>query len=332
MTKNLERSTAGTEKKGMRKAVLQVLATVVLITFSFAASAAITQIYFTEANGVFRVNPNGTDKTLIGDTSGTKHGIDVDEDNKKLYWTNIGNGAIRRSSLLGTGITEVATSLDVNGIVVDGDGGKIYFDRGPATRTVEKIDLDGTGQTAIAGPLAGSLFSTPVGMAINAAGTIIYWVDSTAGKLYSVGSGGGVVTTILDFAALLGGGTRPTGLAIDEPSGKFYATLDTDNRVVRGSLTPSLTLDTLLTTVDGIDRPRGIDLDLDAGHMYFTTQVQDTVFRAKLDGTELTSLLTGLDDPDALAVTSSVIPLPPAIVLAGSGCVAMLQFRRRRIF
>ncbi len=315
----------------MHKAISRALVAAVLISASSAASAAITQIYFTEANGVFRVNPDGTDKTLIGDTSGFKFGIDVDEDNNKLYWTNITSGAIRRSTLLGAGITDVATGLDVNGVVVDGAGGKIYFDRGPATRTVEKIDLDGSNQTTIAGPLAGAGFSTPIGMAINAAGTVIFWVDATLGKLYSVGSGGGAVTTIFDFTAHFSGGVSPTGLAIDESSGDFYATLHTGDRVVRGALTPSLTLDILLTSADGINDPRGIDLDLAAGHMYFTTLVQDTVFRANLDGTGLTGVLTGLTNPDALAVTSSIIPLPPAILLAGSGFIALLANRRRRI-
>ena len=79
------------------------------------------------------------------------------------------------------------------------------------------------------------------------------------------------------------------------------------------------------TLVDGLPFPEGIALDLSAGKLYWGAKLQDTIWRADLDGSDSEPFITtGVSYPYGLLV----IPEPAAI--AGLALFLVLGARAPR--
>jgi hypothetical protein len=101
-----------------------------------------------------------------------------------------------------------------------------------------------------------------------------------------------LVSTGLDF---------PTDVALDVHGGKMYWVDSGTNKVQRANLDGSNVQD-LVTT--GLVTPRYIDLDLGARKMYWTDSDTDKIQRANLDGSGVEDVLTGLPNPQGVAVVT----------------------------
>jgi len=77
----------------------------------------------------------------------------------------------------------------------------------------------------------------------------------------------------------------------------------------------------------GVIRPYGIALDTAGGKMYWTNSGANKIQRASLDGSNVTDLITGLEDPYSIAVNA--IPIPSAAWLLGSGLIGIVGIRRK---
>ncbi len=142
-------------------------------------------------------------------------GIAVDSVNRKIYWSDgVLNSSIRRSNLDGTGRQDfLASAMDgdsadyASGLALDLVNRKIYWVTWPRPSGPGKImwanlagdgSLDGGAQDLITGDL-----TQPWGLAVDAAGGKIYWVDRNELKVERANLDGSerqaIITTGLRF-------------------------------------------------------------------------------------------------------------------------------------
>ncbi|WP_179862110.1 DUF5050 domain-containing protein [Longibacter salinarum] len=120
----------------------------------------------------------------------------------------------------------------------------------------------------------------------------LYWSAS--------GSGTGVYTADLDGNSeqkILGRLRAPIDVAVHEQNGDVYYTDTADNAIYRvtGSGAPA--------SIVATDAPVGIDVDEAGGHIYWTTRNSTNgIYRADLNGGNVTLITDGLVNPEGLAV------------------------------
>ena len=167
---------------------------------------------------------------------------------------------------------------------------KLYWtDRG--TSKIQRSNLDGSGVE----DLVTTGLSGPVGLALDVSGGKMYWTDWLRDKIQRSNlDGSGVedlVTTGLDW---------PWGIALDVSGGKMYWTDRGTQKIQRSNLDGSGVEDFVNTKSSII---YGIALDVSGGKMYWagwhgTGQIN----RSNLDGSGVETLVTGLDEPEGIAL------------------------------
>jgi DNA-binding beta-propeller fold protein YncE len=193
------------------------------------------KVYWTEKTGesggtINSANLNGSGVTELASIFATPMGIAVDVTNSKLYWTNSA-GRIQSANLDGSRITNelqnlaspmdialaggnaywtqggnvrfvnlrgqkvvrnVSTGMDTAGSLAIG-GGKVYWTEmtGESGGTINSANLNGTGVTELA-----SIFATPIGIAVDAAGSKLYWTN-TRGRIQSANLNGSGIKNVM---------------------------------------------------------------------------------------------------------------------------------------
>jgi PKD repeat protein len=230
----------------------------------------------------------------------------------------------------------VTTLLDLAGksglgIAYDKANSKIYysdfFDADTPNGKIWKLNLDGTGATAIASGIL-----DPYGIALDAAGGKIYWVDD-AGNVSRANVDGtnpqiGIVkitdgwlrAIALDvennkmyfydvnaenlYVANLDGtnssvlisGVYGYAINIDTKNDKIY--FDDQNSGVGGELKRANLDGTGITTIDNAEtRIYGVAIDNDINKLYWSSRDLGEIYMANLDGTGKTTVATGLTSP-----------------------------------
>jgi DNA-binding beta-propeller fold protein YncE len=217
------------------------------------------------------------------------------------------------------------------GLAYDATAGKIYtsdfYDADTPDGKIWKMNLDGTGATAIASGIL-----DPYGIALDAAGGKIYWVDD-AGNVSRANVDGS--SPEVPLVNVPDGWLR--AIALDKENGKMYfyevnhenlyiANLDgTDTtRLITGVYGYAIFVDGVNgkiyfddqnsgtggmlkranldgTGIEDIDnaetRIYGIDIDYDANKLYWSSRDLGEIYRANLDGTGKEVLKSGLTSP-----------------------------------
>jgi sugar lactone lactonase YvrE len=232
-----------------------------------------------------------------------------------IHVLDAGNSAIRIVTPAGVVSALVVPGPDLGpaqGIAVDGAG--VTYVAGYNEDTIKTISPAGViarlaGTTFVVGitdgPEASALFNLPIGLAINAAGTL-YVADQQNQTIRTISSG--TVATLAGLASDFGGndGTGgaarfdfPEGVVVDGAGNAYIA--DTNNQTVR-KITPAGVVTTLAGTAgvsgstDGLGRaasfdfPFGIAVD-DAGVVYVAESANNTIRRITPAG--LVSTLAG---------------------------------------
>jgi DNA-binding beta-propeller fold protein YncE len=274
-----------------------------------------------------------------------------------VYWTDYGNGDIRRANLDGTGQTILVTGQNQPvGIALDTLGGKMYW-CDISGGDVRRANLDGTDVTVLVSGL-----NHPRKIALDLAGGMMYWSDDPLD-----GRSGDIRRANLDGTGqtiLIQGLPGPRGMYLDVAGGKMYwddavlgqilrANLDGSGQeiLIEGLPTSSLHLNTgialdltnrkmylsegdgvailranldgsgLETILAGLSSPVGIAVDIPGGKMYWADILGGKIMRANLDGTEVMTLFRGLTYPTNIALALSAAAPGPVLVTGYSADV-----------
>ena len=247
----------------------------------------------------------------------------LDVNRGKIYWTeNIfsrDRERIRRANLDGSNIeTLFITKNNISDLALDVDGGKIYWiDDIYWTDDVDDNFGGGSdrGDKIRRANLDGSNIETLV-LVENAISDII--LDSTGGKIYwadynSVFEGGKIQRANLDGSntetLVTGLDKRPNRLALDVDEGKVYwaeihVFRESSLSKIRRTDLDGSNIETLVTISNGPNYKAGLSnllLDLTMGKMYWTDsdwtfRKEGKIQRANLDGSNIETLVTGLED------------------------------------
>lgn len=210
----------------------------------------------------------GSNTTLLSLPGGDPRGIAVDTVNGKIYY---GDGlGIGRMNLDGSSPTTLISLLATPGdIEVDPVGGKIYYSAlfAGAGNGIFSANLDGSSVTTIHTNASLAAALAPATVTVNDVFNLS--IDTEAGLLYWSADDGGVAGRIgLNVSSVDGGGVS-----------QFFVGTS------RG---------------DSIDR---MDIDFGAGDVYYTVgSGTDEVRRSTLAGGGVTTLVSGLGRPGALAL------------------------------
>ena len=173
-----------TEKTGERSGTINsanldgsgatVLTSILSVPMGIAVDTAGRKVYWTASSGkIKQANLNGSgSETVLQDLSGP---TDIVVSNGFIYWTEGGN-SIRRVSMSGQKIVQdIAANLGTVGGLAVG-GGKVYWTEqtSASAGTVNGANLDGTGVTELV-----STLSVPMGIAVDTAGSKVYWTSSS---------------------------------------------------------------------------------------------------------------------------------------------------------
>ncbi len=223
---------------------------------------------------------------------------------QNIYWTQetYGNARLRKATKAGAILIDSVAGADANSrpqaIAVDPTNNKVYWAGGAfAGADIFHAGLDLATQDSL--HKNGIAFR---GIALDVTHGKIYWtsVNLVTGpqirRSNLDGSGDTVLIDFYSFHAASESLSGPKGIALDIPDGKLFWTDDLGNRIRTANLDGS---DIQTVESSGISGPLGIALDLPRGKMYWTEAGPSgqKIQRANLDGSVITSLITGLAAP-----------------------------------
>ena len=279
------------------------------------------------------VNPGGAERGEIGDLANTAEtivdngddvmlGIAVDRAAGDVYLANQ-NGTIQRMNADGTGTaTDLVTGLDRPfGIDLDLPAGKMYYTDREANK-IWRADLNGSNaETLVTEPGSSSPDLGINHIALDPSGGKMYWTDQSDSGVYRANLDG---TSVVQ---MFSGVNETRGIALDLNNDKVYFTQKGGNTsILRGDL-DGTDLETLVN--NGGVRPGGIDLDPGGGFMYWTDDSGHKIYRAGLDGSDITAVLDR--DGEANTHFSDVfvaIPEPASLTLLGVGALMVVARRK----
>ena len=200
-----------------------------------------------------------------------------------MYW-------IDNSMLYGlAGAKAAKIAENVNGVAIG--GGKVYWTEktGESGGTINSANLDGDPDVT---ELA-SIFATPVGIAVDAAGSNLYWTNAS-GRIQSANLDGSRIQNVLQNLS------NPTDIVVS--NGFIYWTEDgnTIRRVNSSGQKIVIDVAVNLDTVGG--------LAVGGGKVYWTEQTSataGTVNGANLNGTNFETLATLLSAPMGISVDTA---------------------------
>ena len=204
----------------------------------------------------------------------------------KIYWTDYSASVIRRANLDGSNVETVLTAAGgvsgPKGIAIDHVDGRMYWTE--LTR-IKRAGLDGSGVQTL---VSSDLYSSN-GIDVWEQGRKIYFTDSEGdrmGRCDLDGSG---------FQILVSAQRNPIGIDVDHEGGKVYWAISNGyDGIRRMNLDGSGPVEDI---VSGQSWPLDVAVHRPSGRIYFTDQDYGTVKSANLDGSDLTTLVTGLSNP-----------------------------------
>ena len=300
-------------KSSVRNLVKDTLVSTVFVSVGcLVSSAQAGSIFWTDPIGSNVPAPN-TDliKTANADGTGIQElvtgiheprGMDLDLQNGKMYWMDLGALSVRRANLDGTNIENLVAFDDgSSGITLDVAAGKMYWTHAASSHVVDglirKANLDGTQVETLVnlGPLL------PLGIAVDTQNAKVYWTEVRDDKIQRANLDGSGVQDVVT-------GVRSAGIAVDSVGGSIYWIDGLSMAIQRANLDGSNVEDVVV----GLDNPTNLDLDLNAGKIYWTDSGAfgkiNRIERANLaDGSGREVVVSGVGFPWGIAV----VPVQP---------------------
>lgn len=251
-------------------------------------------------NQIQCAQPDGSQQRNLLSASGKPMGMGVDRMNDKLYWVEHDVDRIMSVGLVGTvqasTVVQVPGNAGLRGMAVASSIGKVYW-AAEDHRKIQRANLDGSQIEDLAVP-DGSFFDVEVDEVNNA----LYWTNGN--EIWRGNFDGSSAVPIV------GDGDQPYYMALDVAAGKLYWTDFALNEIGRADLDGS-NRESPGPIHDLLERPIGIALDVNAGKVYWTLE-SGTVQRANLDGSNIETVLDGLESTWDIAIVAS---LPTAVIV-----------------
>ena len=269
-------------------------------------------IYWTDfsTGKIQHVNLDGSNVQDLVTSLANPRGIALDVAGGKMYWTDAGTDKIQRANLDSSNVEDLITrGLDnPNSIALDVASGKMYW-TDISTGKIQRANLNGSNVE----DLVTRGLDNPNSIALDVASGKMYWTDAGTDKIQRANLDGSNVEDLITQ------GLKGTvGIALDVAGGKMYWTDISTGKIQRANLDGS-NVEDLIT--QGLDSPWGIALDITNGKMYWTHMdwnstteewTNGKIQRANLDGSNVEDIVTGLDEPEsiALAIPAAQQPTP----------------------
>jgi hypothetical protein len=314
-------------------AFLLVVALAACGDFSLAASGPVrsaapaalqARLFFLDIRGgrVISVDPDGLDQKVLVDGQRTlPDGIVIDAAAGHVYWSTMGrprddDGSIERADIDGRNVTTIVRAggtFTAKQLKLDTVHGKLYWADREGMR-IQRANIDGSNveTLVVTGHGADERWDAKnwcVGMAIDVNGGKIYWTqkgndDAGEGRILRANieiPRGQDPAHRSDIEVLFDGLPEPIDLDLDLTARAIYWTdrgdLPGGNSVARAPMDPPdgwnpWTRRDRVVLVNGLHEGIGISLDVPRNRMYIT-DLGGNVYRAKLDGSDKRTLLTG---------------------------------------
>ena len=206
--------------------------------------------------------------------------------NDYLYWVDNADDSVMRSDLGGANVTVMSSTNAADPYGLHVDDTYIYWCDN-TTDTIQRMLLDGTGQTTHITPGTTSLRGLFV------TESFIYWSDTVTDGIYRANLDGTGQTTLVSG---LGG----TIYDLSVSDSYIYYTNDTvvERRDLDGT-NPLTLINTTLVSAQGICH--------DDERIYFSDNSTNEIYQCDLDGSNFTTLLTGLGSPRNMAIQNGYV-------------------------
>ncbi len=281
-------------------------------SLAFIAALPAQSVIFWAQNGNDRVlSANGDGGAVTDLTPTLSNPWGVAYNGTHVYFSEDNAGKIWRMDPDGNNRTEIASGLSMPRDVAVSSTNLYWVN---ISGGVFRSNLDGSGVTTLT-TVAGSPFLQGVDVTDN----FLYWTNATAHTIQRSNLDGTNVVTLASA-----GGNIPYG--IDATDTYLYWVNLTGKQLQRANL-DGTGVTTLIDSLDMVGAPSGLFV-ADAA-IYFTQQYHG-VYRADLDGTDLTQLVTGSSDYRFIDGAVSAIPEPSTYSLLAGGLVLGLAAWRRR--
>jgi len=305
-------------------ALLWLVAGISPATSLFPDNPSSGRLFFLDIRGgrVVSASPDGSDiKVLISGRTGIPDGIVVDTEGGHVYWTVMGkpaadDGLIERVDLDGAHLTTIVPAggaFTPKQLKLDPIHHKLYWSDREGMR-VMRSNLDGTNIETLVETGHGDSDRRDsrnwcVGIALDVAGGNVYWTQK-GGDSAGVGSirragielrAGEDAAHRSDVEVLFEKLPEPIDLDLDLTRRMIYWTDRGDpprgNTVSRAPMDPPRGISPAMRTDQQIimsDLKEGIGIALDVpGNLLYATDLGGSVYRARLDGSERKTLLSG---------------------------------------
>jgi len=290
------------------------------------AAAGVPTLFYLDLTGG-RVMRAGTDggnvEAIVTSGNAQPDGVVVDVPNGYVYWTNMGaiegltqpnDGFIRRANLDGSNATTLIPEGNTHTpkqMKLDATHAQLYWCDREGMR-VMRANTDGSNiETLVTIGTTDNQADYAVGIALDLAGSEMYWTQKGSGPTSSNGTGGqGSIwraglqipagqssTNRTDIELLFSGLPEPIDMDVDLAAHQMYWTDRGDGTVSRAPMDPPAGFNPATRTdrdilLQGLGQVIGIDLDVPNGVMYYTGLDTGAVSVAPLGGSSTKSVLT----------------------------------------
>ena len=234
-----------------------------------------------ETDRIYRANSDDRNvETLITSGLTDPFDIELDVDNRKMYWVEVSLGRIKRANMDGgnSSVEDVVTGLGNNNafsIALDVADGKVYWTE-INTNRIRRADMDGT--DANVEDVATNL-SAPRFLALDVADGKMYWTTNTSIKRADMDSATPTVENVV---------TGYTGLwhiALDVADGKVYWANNDNDWIRRADMDGTASNVELFLPRVPARGIRGLSVDVANRKIYWVTfpSTNNSIWRADID-------------------------------------------------
>jgi DNA-binding beta-propeller fold protein YncE len=243
-------------------------------------------------------------------------GVTTLDATQQVYWIDgMGRGTIMRANADFSAATPlISLGTSASNLALDTQANLIFW-TGVDNATINRASLtDGSALGTFNSP-----GRYPDDLAVDPLHQLLYWTTQT-GEVVRSQYDGSNQTILMQLGTSLY--TGACGLDLDLAAGKMYLASTNQYAVVRANL-DGTGMETVLSL--GAERPFGMALF--GGRMYWADLDGGRIRSATLNGSDVTTILTGLRSPRQVSVM--VVPEPAGLALLGLSA-ATLMLRRRR--
>lgn len=175
----------------------------------------------------------------------------IDMVNQKLYWTDTGDGVIRRANADGTNVETIVSGLSAPvDLELDLVNNRLFWTDWSA-KNIVRTDLSGAQKTVLVQNL-----NQPWGLAYDAAVDSLFFTNFGGRTIQRVSTQGGTADTLLAINDVF---SQPNGICVDRANQVLYWSDQGRSTVSRLGLNGS-GLEVVLEKADGLSTPSGVQI------------------------------------------------------------------------